>query len=471
MFIKSFITSLLPPALLHIYHHLLASFAAFWFGYPSRKLVVIGVTGTNGKSSTAQYIGQLLESLGAKVGWTTTVSLKVGDKEVINDQKMTMLGRFQTHAWLRKMVRAGCHYAIVETSSQGITQFRHVGIAYDVLVFTNLTPEHIEAHGGFEAYKKAKQTIFAQLTSQPRKHLAGRDIPKIILANTDDPHAKDFLAFESDQKYGFGFKKTDQCEYQAESLSVESGMFSFILQGQKIQASLLGEFNAVNVLAAVVTCKALGYVMEDIAQVATRLHAIPGRMEQIDMGQPFFVYVDYAYEPAALGAVYQTLDLLSYDRLIHVIGSAGGGRDVFRRTLLGNLAASKAQEVIVTNEDPYDEDPMQIIHKVADGARESGKQDGKDLFVVLDRQEAIRLAFSHAKPKDLVLITGKGCEPVMAIARGKKIPWDDRAASRRALQELGYSSLVMKRDFRRQRDGWDAPSCSTEKPQMYPEIH
>lgn len=441
MFIKSLITSLLPPALLHIYHHILASFAAFWFEYPSRKLIMIGVTGTNGKSSTVQFIGQLLEQMGAKVGWTTTVSLKVGDKEVINDQKMTTLGRFQTHAWLRKMVKAGCHYAIVETSSQGIAQFRHVGIAYDALVFTNLTPEHIEAHGGFEAYKKAKQTIFAQLASQPRKHLAGQDISKIILANTDDPHAKDFLAFESDEKYGFGFEKNTLCHDQATHLTVGPGKFSFELQGQKIEAPLLGAFNAANVLAAVVTCQALGYSFSDIAQATARLHAVPGRMEQINMGQPFFVYVDYAYEPAALGAVYQTLDLLSYDRLIHVLGSAGGGRDTARRTLLGNLAAAKAQEVIITNEDPYDEDPMKIIHKVADGARERGKHDGKDLFIVLDRQEAIRLAFSHAKPRDLVLITGKGCEPVMAIARGKKIPWDDRVASRRALQELGYASL------------------------------
>ncbi|HBK34104.1 TPA: hypothetical protein DEP34_00850 [Candidatus Uhrbacteria bacterium] len=441
MSIKSLITFLMPPALLHIYHHVLASFAAFWFGYPSRKIVVIGVTGTNGKSSTIQFMGQLLEQMGAKVGWTTTVSLKVGDKEIINDQKMTMLGRFQTHAWIRKMVKAGCHYALVETSSQGIAQFRHVGIAYDALVFTNLTPEHIEAHGGFEAYKKAKQTIFAQLASQPRKHLAGRDISKIILANTDDPQAKDFLAFESDEKYGFGFKEDVLCHDYAKHLVVGSGAFSFELQEQKMEAPLLGAFNAANVLAAVVTCRALGYALSDIAQAVARLHAVPGRMEKIDMGQPFFVYVDYAYEPAALGAVYQTLDLLSYDRLIHVLGSAGGGRDVARRTLLGNLAAAKAQEVIITNEDPYDEDPMGIIHKVADGARERGKCDGKDLFIVLDRQEAIRLAFSHAKPKDLVFITGKGCEPVMAIARGKKIPWDDRVASRRALQELGYASL------------------------------
>jgi len=445
MTIKSFITSLLPPGILGLYHRILASFAAFWFRYPSRQLIVIGVTGTNGKSSTAQYIGQLLERMGAKVGWTTTVNIKVNDREIINDQKMTMLGRFQTHAWLKKMVKAGCHYAIVETSSQGIAQFRHVGIAYDVLVFTNLTPEHIEAHGGFEAYKKAKQTIFEELASQPRKTIAGQDIPKIIIANTDDPHAKDFLTFGSDQKYGFGFGEAsllDGVESQhARSLQIGSGEFSFDLGKQKMTVPLLGEFNAANVLAAVVTCQALGYSLEQIAQVASRLHAVPGRMERIDLGQPFFVYVDYAYEPAALEAVYNSLDLLSYDRLIQVLGSAGGGRDVSRRTILGKMAASKAQEVLITNEDPYEEDPQHIIHMVADGARQGGKQDGKDLFLVLDRQEAIRLALSHAKPHDLVLITGKGCEPVMAIAHGRKIPWDDRAAVRRALQEQGYASL------------------------------
>jgi UDP-N-acetylmuramoyl-L-alanyl-D-glutamate--2,6-diaminopimelate ligase len=440
MHFKAFLISLLPPTILKGYHYVLASLAAFWYGYPSRKMVVIGVTGTNGKSSTVQYLGQMLESMGAKVGWTTTVSVKVADKEIVNDQKMTMLGRFQTHALLRQMVKAGCQYALVETSSQGIAQFRHVGIAYDVLVFTNLAPEHIEAHGGFDAYKKAKQTIFRELTSQPRKQLSNKDVPKMILANTDDAHAKDFLAFPCDHAYGFGFVQADREGFYAGDLHVGAEALSFTLENQRMEAPLLGAFNAKNVLAAASVCRALGYSVQEVAQAAGVLHSVPGRMERIDEGQPFLVYVDYAYEPAALQAVYETLDLLSYQRLIQVIGSAGGGRDKSRRRVLGEMVAQKADEVMVTNEDPYDEDPLSIIHAVADGARAGGKQDERDLFLVLDRQEAIRLAIAHAKPQDLVLITGKGCEPVMAVAGGKKIPWDDRAAVRRALHACGYAT-------------------------------
>src|SRR3989339_1821766 len=176
--IKNLLKKILPKTSLQAYHYILAKLAALFFQHPSEQLIVIGVTGTNGKSSTVQLIGQLLEQMGERVGWTTTASFKVAEKEWINDRKMTMLGRFQTQRLLRRMVRAGCRYAIVETSSQGIEQYRHIGIHYDVAVFTNLTPEHIEAHGGFENYKQAKLKLFQTVARASKKYQQGELVKK-----------------------------------------------------------------------------------------------------------------------------------------------------------------------------------------------------------------------------------------------------------------------------------------------------
>lgn len=444
--VKSFFRKITPEPLIAVYHYALALFADAWYGHPSEKMIVIGVTGTNGKSTTTQFIGQMLEHLGHRVGWTSTVSFKVADREWVNDQKMTMLGRFQTQKMLRDMLRAGCTYAVIETSSQGIAQFRHIGVNYDVAVFTNLTPEHIEAHGGFENYKHAKGKLFAHMAGSWRKTIDGQHVDKVAVVNTDDPHAPYFLSFRADKHYGYGFSAekaraaSSACPILVpligEGLDVTRACSTFRLHGVEMHVKPLGAFNAMNALAAAATLRALGVEWKAIGEAAAHLHNVPGRLETIEEGQPFTVIVDYAYEPAALDAVYQTLQLLPRKRLIHLLGSAGGGRDVSRRAVLGKMAATRDDIVIVTNEDPYDEDPQTIIDQVADAARDAGKRENVELFRILDRSEAIAKAMRLAEPGDLVLITGKGCEPVMAVADGKKIPWDDRAAAREALHDL-----------------------------------
>ena len=428
---KETIKKLLPAPVLGAYHLVLAHAAAFWYGHPSEKLVVIGVTGTNGKSTTTEYIGRILEHAGHRVGWTGTASFKVAGREWTNDKKMTMLGRFATQRMLADMVAAGCAYAVVETSSQGIAQSRHVGINYDVAVFTNLTPEHIESHGGFENYKKAKGVLFAALSGGRRKN--GQR--KISVANVDDPHAEYFLSFPADEKIRFGLS-SESADMRATNVAMASGGTTFDLADPPIPFSFspLGLFNVYNVLAAIGACRAVGLPWEKIQSGVASLASVPGRLEPIVSGQPFSVIVDYAYEPAALGALYAAIALVPHGKIIHVLGSAGGGRDVARRQLLGEMAAEHDDVVIVTNEDPYDDDPMGIIQDVAKGA------NGANPFLILDRQEAIDKAVALAEPGDLVLITGKGCEPVMAVANGKKIPWDDRDAARKALAKRGYAS-------------------------------
>lgn len=424
--IKSLIRKCIPEPIITLYHFLLAHTAAILYGHPSEKLIVIGVTGTNGKSSTVQFIGRLLEEMGARVGWTTTVGFKVGSREWINDKKMTMLGRFQTQKLLKEMVNERCTHAIIETSSQGISQFRHVGIHYDVGVFTNLTPEHIEAHGGFEAYKKAKGQLFARIASEKEKWIAGTRIKKMSVVNSLDEFAAYFLSFHAGEAVTFG--------HNAMEIVLTKDGTRFFIENVPFQFHPIGRFNFENVLAAITTCQALGFPLTKIADAVSTLKSVPGRLEVIDEGQPFTVIVDYGPEPAALQATYQALSLLPYQNMIHVLGSTGGGRDKSRRAILGEMAAKQAQIVIVTNEDPYDDDPMEIIDDVADGATRAGKQDEVNLFRRLDRQEAIHLAVQMAQPQDLILITGKGSEPVMAVGRGRKIPWDDREAARKAIQ-------------------------------------
>ncbi|HAU66219.1 TPA: hypothetical protein DCW61_02620 [Candidatus Uhrbacteria bacterium] len=440
--IKSFLRKIIPESLINVYHFVLAHFAAFFYGYPSQQLIVIGVTGTNGKSTTVQFIGRLLEHTGQRVGWTSTASFKVADHEWVNDKKMTMLGRFQTQKLLKKMVEAGCGYAIIETSSQGIAQFRHIGINYDIAVFTNLTPEHIEAHGGFEHYKTAKGTFFASLKKTGRKKIDGKEREKTIIVNLDDVHADYFLSFEADRFTGFSTRKIQRSlsRLNTTPLIAKEVQFSgvctlFTYDDLLFHFKPVGPFYLSNLLAAMTVVRELG-VSTDVLRLAVEsLEPVAGRLENIDEGQPFIVIVDYAYEPAALLALYQAIALIAHDRIIHLLGSAGGGRDVARRQVLGSMAAQHDDIVIVTNEDPYDESPMQIIDDVADQAKQEGKKDEIDLFRILDREQAIEFAMGLAQPKDLILITGKGSEPVMAVAHGRKIPWDDRLVVRKVLQK------------------------------------
>ncbi|MEK7665732.1 MAG: UDP-N-acetylmuramoyl-L-alanyl-D-glutamate--2,6-diaminopimelate ligase [Patescibacteria group bacterium] len=426
--IKSFVRRFLPKPLLALYHRSLASLADFWYRHPSNELIVIGVTGTNGKSTVVSLIGQLLEHVGHRVGWTSTASFKIGQKEWLNDKKMTMLGRFQLQQLLRQMVVAGCEFAIVETSSEGIKQSRHFGINYDVAVITNLTPEHIESHGGFENYKQAKLELFRHLTRQPRKGFPSygdSTLPKIAVLNGDDSHFKEFLAPTADKKIVYAVDGDVE-------LTADGSRFHAL--GLDMFVPLLGRFNVQNTLAAISVVKEFGMSPDQIAEAVSHLKPVPGRLERIDEGQPFTVIVDYSPDPDSMTKLYEEIvPLIQHKRIIHVFGSCGGGRDVARRPLLGKISGSYANLCIVTNEDPYDDDPLEIMRQVAVGARQAGKLDGVDLFIVPDRREAIRKAIGSAQAEDIVLITGKASEQAMVLAGGKMLAWDDRVEARAAI--------------------------------------
>ncbi|HVM90341.1 MAG TPA: UDP-N-acetylmuramoyl-L-alanyl-D-glutamate--2,6-diaminopimelate ligase [Verrucomicrobiae bacterium] len=410
--------ALVPAPLVGAYHYLLARAAQFAYGDPSKELVVIGVTGTNGKTTTAYFLAKALEATGAKTGCTTTAVMKIADKEWLNKTKMTMPGRFFLQKTLRQMVQAGCTYAVIETSSQGLVQHRHVGIHYHIGVFTNLTPEHIEAHGGFENYKKAKRILFEHV--------------KTAVINADSEFGEYYAAtpgLEKIEWYGIGEGKG----LRAKNVDMRADGSDFTVDGAVMHLALPGEYNISNALAALATCRSLGLDLEKPMEALSRVSRVPGRFERVEAGQPWTVIVDYAPEPESFRRLYEALALIPKTRTIHVLGSCGGGRDVARRPVLGRMAAERADIVIVTNEDPYDDDPRTIIDQVADGAVAGGKKDGQNLFRILDRKEAIFKAMALARPGDLVVLTGKGCEPWICLSNGRKMPWDEVKAATEAI--------------------------------------
>jgi UDP-N-acetylmuramoyl-L-alanyl-D-glutamate--2,6-diaminopimelate ligase len=442
---KKFIPKGTFLALQPAYHFVLAWLASVWYGRPSEKMIVIGVTGTTGKTTTIFLIENILKTAGIKAGSVSTAIFSDGEKTLMNDQKMTMPGRFFTQKLLRQMLKNRCAVAIVETTSQGIEQFRHRFINYDILVFTGLYPEHIEAHGGFENYKKAKGKLFAHLKACRKKKTSGlfalssemlrtsENVLKTIIVNADDEHASHFLSFWADRKVAFGIKN-NSADIKAQNIIFNASGLYFNADGLEFRTGLLGEFNVINSLAAISAAKSLNIPDEKIKAGLEKIIGVPGRLEKISNKKGITIIVDYAFEPNAMSKLYATVKSIPHERIIHVLGSCGGGRDKSRRPKLGKLAGKKADLVIVTNEDPYDEDPMEIIDEVAAGAED--KRENINIWKILDRREAIKKALSLAQKNDLVLVTGKGNEQVICVANGQKIFWDDRKIIREILQEI-----------------------------------
>jgi UDP-N-acetylmuramoyl-L-alanyl-D-glutamate--2,6-diaminopimelate ligase len=457
-----------------IYHFSWGVLGNWLYRWPSQKLIVIGVTGTTGKTTSVYLIAKTLAAAGYKVGYTSTAMFSDGNKEWLNNKKMTMVGRLFTFRLLHRMVKNKCHYGVIETSSEGIIQYRHRFINYDLLVFTGLYPEHIEAHGSFEAYKEAKGMLFAHLKDCKTKYvdndrrvkkveagikkLSLNRVKKTIIVNGDDELKDYFENFWSETKIEYQITAKLPLEIGPADFAVKDHNFhrlfaaspvisregtEFVLcydeqcfKDNPVTLKLLGGFNVANAMNAAAVGYAQGLSLEQIIKGLESVAGIPGRLERINEGQPFTVIVDYAFEPRAVEKLYETIVLLPHDKVIQVLGSAGGGRDEARRPVLGRIAGEQADTVIVTDEDPYDEDPYIIIDQVALGAEKAGKVLERDLFKIIDRRQAIAQALAKAQPNDIVLITGKGSEQAICVKGGKKIPWDDRTVVREELKRI-----------------------------------
>ncbi len=398
------------PGTRRAYHLLLAFLGTLIYGRPDRKIFVIGVTGTKGKTTTLELLNAVLEAAGRKTALLSSLRAKIGEHSEKNLLGNTMPGRFYIKKFLRRAVAAHCKYALVEVTSEGVAMHRHRFISWNIGVLTNVAPEHIEAHGSFEKYRQVKLDFL--------KYVLGRGGK--VLINRDDKSSK-FLIDALEGKKVVTYSKNDE------------RIFPLIPEPHPVRGAveappfILSEFNKDNVAAAITLARDLGINEKIVAEALRDFRGVPGRMEFIRRG-PFTAVIDYAHTPASLEAVYRHLKnsrpTPRAPRLICVLGSAGGGRDKWKRPVMGKVAAQYCDEIILTDEDPYDEKSEEIIEQIARGSYEF--KPPSEVLKILDRREAVRRAIEIMDDGDIVVVTGKGSEDFIHIAHGKKIPWNER---------------------------------------------
>ena len=393
------------------YHFSINFLSALGAGFPARKLVMIGVTGTKGKSTVTDLIYTTLLDNGYAVAAASTIRFAIKDKSDPNLFKMTMPGRGFIQDFLARAVKAGCTHAIVELTSESTLNYRHLFLSLDALVFTNLQKEHIESHGSFEKYAAAKLRIGKALAKSKKR-------PRAIIANADDPASEPYLALPVEKKAPFSY--TD-----AKDVELLPGRVTFSYQGVPFRMQLPGSFNIMNALAAANAATFAGLPLEKSAASLAKLERVPGRTERIDAGQSFQVVVDYAHTPDSLAALYAAYP----GRKICVLGNTGGGRDTWKRPEMGRIADEACDKVVLTNEDPYDEDPRAIVEAMAKGMKRAPE-------IIMDRRSAIATALRVARTGDTVLVSGKGTDPYIMEAKGAKTPWSDARVVREELEQL-----------------------------------
>ena len=429
---------LVPRPLRRQYHHLLAFIASWIYGRPSRHLVVICVTGTDGKTTTATMIASVLAAAGALVGLSTTAIVQVGDRRWLNETHMTMPGRMALQRLLRQMVGAGCRYAVLEVSSEGLTQYRHIGIDFDVAVVTNVTPEHLDAHGSLEAYRHVKGLLFNTIIRGGDKRFSGQAIPKITVVNLDDPTHDYFLKFWAEAHYGTSLNQPPELTIPNAGkittlypmqVNYQPHQSEMTVDGHRLTVNLPGEYNVRNALQAAAVGRGLGLDWATIAAGLSQVKMIPGRGEEIVTHRPWRVVVDYALTPAALREFYKSLIQSGAWRIIAVFGAAGGGRDKWKRPELGKIAAQYCEKIILTTDDPYNENPSQIADEIKQGVPPA---ETRKVETVLDRHDAIQRAMKLAQPGDVVAITGMGSETSMMV-KDQRVAWNDAQVARELL--------------------------------------
>lgn len=429
--------------------HALATVAAWWYGDPGRELGVVGITGTDGKTTTAAMTVAALEAAGVRTGLLSTAALKVGPARADALAHVTTPEAPELQRALRAMRGAGDAAAVVEATSHGLALERVGEVPFDVAVFTNLSHEHLEFHGSFEAYRAAKRSLFERLApargrqAKPPTLPGGRAWPVGGIVNADDPEAPAFAAATGGAgaalvTYGMG----QGADVRATAVEATTRGIAATVATPRgsvdLRLAVVGGFNLHNALAALAVGELLELEQDAVVAGLAVFRGVRGRMERVDRGQPFTVIVDYAHTPASLATVLDVLaPLVSGDGgLVAVFGSAGE-RDVAKRPLQGRVAGERCRLVVVTDEDPRGEDRHAILEQIAAGAEAAGRRRGIDLLLVADREAAIREAFSRARAGDVVLLAGKGHERGILYA-DHELPWDERAVAERLLNELGY---------------------------------
>ena len=446
----------------------MAPISDYFYDSPSKKLVIIGVTGTEGKSSTVSFIWQLLRLCNKKAGFISTVEYSFGDEAIANPQHQTTPEAPIIQHHLNKMLENGCQYAVIESSSHGLSpKTNRLGnVLFDCGVFMNVTLEHLEFHKTFEQYKKDKANLFRLLDCHDHiKEIAGEKItiPSFGVVNLEDPSAEYFIEATKKQVYGFttqgkaGKAATDkEVELPAipeninyfeglnicaekEGISFDVNIHENAEQNKTLQltANLPGAFNAYNIMASIIAVSKLTNLSyEEVASKVKAVAPIKGRMTVIEQNQPFEVIIDYAHTPSSFETIFPPIRKRCKGKMIALFGS-GGERDLTKRPLQGKIAASYCDTVILTDEDPRGEDSVELLKMIATGSEEQDKKLNEDLFIIPDRKKAIRYAFSIAKKDDIILLLGKSHENSI-IYKDYVMPYDEIAEAQLALSELGY---------------------------------
>ncbi len=420
--IKRFLPTSLLNSIRPLYHYSLAWLGATIYRHPSKHITVLAVTGTKGKSTVTELVTNILEGDGKSVASLSTIQFKVGNDVRPNLYKMTTPGRFFVQSFLREAVDAGCIHAVIELTSEGAKQFRHKFLELDALIFTNLTPEHIESHGSFENYKNAKLQIAKQLEASVKQ-------PRFIVSNTDDEHGTDFLAVDVEEKIPYGLKDLKLYTLHKDGIGL---IFTDGEDERTIRVPLVGLFNVYNALAAIKLTRALGVSLNSIEKSLRSLPPVKGRVEHVyspkEATKQVTAIVDYAHTPDSLEKLYQAFKDVPK---IGVLGNCGGGRDSWKRPEMASIAERYCDYIILTNEDPYDENPRQIVEQMTKGIENKEKFE-----IIMDRRAAIATAIKKAPSGGYVLISGKGTDPYIMGPNNTKEPWSDAEVAAEELAKL-----------------------------------
>jgi UDP-N-acetylmuramoyl-L-alanyl-D-glutamate--2,6-diaminopimelate ligase len=456
------IKNLFPQKLKNIYHLGQAGLANFLYGHPSKDIKIIGVTGTNGKTTTCQMIAKILEEAGHKVAMASTINFKLGKKEWVNKTKFTTLSSFQIQKFIKEAVENECNYLVLEVSSHSLDQYRVAGIKFRTAVITNTTREHLDYHGTMTGYRLAKIRLFEDI--------------KVAVVNLDMEKPEEFLEF-GEEKYGYSTqnakRKTQSHNLKlkaiiAENINLGIDHSLYQIQDTRYKIQLPGLFNIENALAATCAGMAENISLETIRSALEKIKGVPGRLEHVPNDKDIDIIIDYAVTPDSLEKLYFLIDamrksknhpersegsrdsstMLQNDRKIIAVFGACGERDRGKRPIMGEIVSRAADRVIVTNEDPYFEDPGQIIDEVFAGVVRIGnrsfanaqddvsyKEENVNCWRIMDRREAIKKALQLAKPGDIVVVTGKGAEETMAVGK-KRIPWNDKKVILEELEKI-----------------------------------
>lgn len=443
--LKNKLRKKIPNFLINLYHYFYSFISAIIFKFPSKKIIIIGVTGTKGKTTTCYLIYKILTSLGIKTSLSSSQYFYIGENEVENLSRITMPGRWYLQEFLKKSVDNQCEVAVIEVTSEGLMQNRHKFIDFDICVFLNLHPEHIEHHGSFEKYKKSKGKLFENLLKGTKKIFRGKLVKKTIIANFDDYESEYFLSFPAERKITFGFESSlgfsEHLQITKFKLTTKGSYFNLNIdeEEKKFQyfTKLLGKQNLYNILAALSVLKCLDISIKLAKDILVQIENLPGHFEVIN-NKNYKVIIDYAHTPESIQELYKNiLEIFKPKRLLCLISSAGGIRDKWKRPEIGKIAAKYCSEIVITDEDPYDEDPLKIMKEIEHGVKNflSEYDFSKPYQIISDRREAIEFLIQKAQKGDIVVLIGKGAEKSI-IKNNEKLSWDEKEVVLSSLEKI-----------------------------------